>query len=459
MPRQFVGCEVWVFYQSKCTPFLNLNGTRNGLRSFADLRTYKSIGPKQKLTFATRAQLGSIIGPSLQNAPTDFLLYSSGGGTVRSHEYQSLSVDLGGGRIVGGRSFAAFSGEVRGQIRDNLSLVGFYDVCYVGSEEFPDGESGDWHSGIGVSVGVRYDTGIVPYVLMSVCQLPDRAHNPVSRYILGLDKRFETVFKSHDHYILFFSAAVLALSAVEDDKDFLTRLLQDSLGGEGRSVLVTGFCGVLSSSASVEEITITDDLGVWLTLSDLNFKWNRTALLRGQIDINQLVAKTITLDRYPNAPDTSIPSLEAREFKLPEFPVAINIADLRAERITLNPVILGEAVSFRLQTALRLANGEGRIDALASRTDGARGEFKMIAEYVENTNSLTLDIALIEAADGITGRLLKLPGRPSVDLSIKGDGPLDEFEADFQIGTNNKKRLSGEIAICTRNVSQSALIT
>ena len=43
---------------------------------------------------------------------------------------------------------------------DRLSLVGFLDAGYVGAESFPDGSSGDWHTGAGI--GVRYDTGIGP---------------------------------------------------------------------------------------------------------------------------------------------------------------------------------------------------------------------------------------------------------------------------------------------------------
>ncbi|MCY4335308.1 MAG: autotransporter assembly complex protein TamA [Litoreibacter sp.] len=140
------------------TPFAAIEGTKSGLRTYADLRGYQSFG--ENVVLAARFQLGSMVGPALSEAPTDFLFYSGGGGTVRGQEYQSLGVTLPSGREVGGRSFLGLSGEVRVKTTDSLSVVGFYDAGYIGEETFPDGSSGDWQTGAGF--GVRYDTGIGP---------------------------------------------------------------------------------------------------------------------------------------------------------------------------------------------------------------------------------------------------------------------------------------------------------
>jgi translocation and assembly module TamA len=148
------------FAQVRLTPFLNISGTANGLRTAIDTRAFYSLGPSKRVTLALRGQLGSVIGPALADAPADFLFYSGGDGTVRGHDFQSLGVDFGNGDVIGGRSFLGLSGEVRVKTGEKLSVVGFYDLGYIGSEVFPDGNSGEWHSGAGV--GVRYDTGIGP---------------------------------------------------------------------------------------------------------------------------------------------------------------------------------------------------------------------------------------------------------------------------------------------------------
>lgn len=148
------------YAQLELTPFVSLQNAADGVRTQLDLRGYKSFGAEDNVTLAARGQLGSLVGPTLAQAPADSLFYSGGGGTVRGHEFESLGVDLGGGLITGGRSFMAFSGEVRVRTSDKLGFVGFYDVGYVGPEQFPDGSTGRWHSGAGI--GARYDVGIGP---------------------------------------------------------------------------------------------------------------------------------------------------------------------------------------------------------------------------------------------------------------------------------------------------------
>ena len=147
------------YADARLTPFVAIAGTDDGLLSELDLRTYLTAGETSPTTLALRAQLGSLTGPSLREAPADFLFYSGGGGTVRGQDFESLGVDVGGGDIVGGRSFLGLSAEVRLRTTGSLGYVGFVDAGYIGEESFPDG-SGEWHSGAGV--GVRYETPIGP---------------------------------------------------------------------------------------------------------------------------------------------------------------------------------------------------------------------------------------------------------------------------------------------------------
>ena len=140
------------------TPFLAIDGADDGLRTTLDIRHFRPVG--DRVTLAFRGQVGSLVGPALSEVPVDFAFYSGGGGTVRGFPYQSMGVTTGGGDIVGGRSFLNLSSELRVKTGDRLSVVGFVDAGYIGSETFPDGSSGDWHTGAGF--GVRYDTGVGP---------------------------------------------------------------------------------------------------------------------------------------------------------------------------------------------------------------------------------------------------------------------------------------------------------
>ena len=141
---------------------------------------------------------------------------------------------------------------------------------------------------------------------------------------------------------------LLPLSAIAqtDDRDYLTAFLEDSLSGAGRKVTVTGFEGALSSKATVQQLTIADDQGVWITLNGVTLDWSRSALLRGIVDVTELSADEIILTRPP-VTETD-PTAEATGFSLPDLPVSIDIGSIAADRIALGPAVLGEAVEARL---------------------------------------------------------------------------------------------------------------
>lgn len=147
------------YIHAKLTPFLAVDGVDNGVRAYGDGRYYLSFGENDRVTLAARAQLGSVIGPDLADAPADYLFFSGGGGTVRGQKYQSLGVTLPSGQTVGGRSFAGASLEARIRTGGSLGFVGFYDIGYVGADATPM-TNGNYQDGVGL--GVRYDTTLGP---------------------------------------------------------------------------------------------------------------------------------------------------------------------------------------------------------------------------------------------------------------------------------------------------------
>lgn len=146
------------YIKADVMPFVAVSGSDNGVRSFVDARGYHTVGAARPVTFALRAQLGSVAGPDLSLAPADYLFYSGGGGTVRGQSYQTLGVPVGD-ETSGGRSFVGLSAEARISVTDSIGVVAFADAGYIGEEEFYDG-SGTWHSGAGL--GLRYNTAIGP---------------------------------------------------------------------------------------------------------------------------------------------------------------------------------------------------------------------------------------------------------------------------------------------------------
>lgn len=247
--------------------------------------------------------------------------------------------------------------------------------------------------------------------------------------------------------ILIWPAAALAQDD-DEDRGFLVGLLESSLGGEGRIVRIDGFAGALSSRATIERITIADDQGIWLTLEDVAMQWNRRALFRAAIDIQELRAGRIELPRLPAAaPGGDLPAPEATPFALPDLPASINITQLDLAEVVLGAPVLGDPATFSVTGAAALADGAGSTRITATRTDVALDVFEVTAAYANDTRDLSLDLQLREGAGGLVSGMLNIPDRPSVDLTVSGAGVLSDFGATLDLRTDDTQRLTGTLAL------------
>ncbi|PZO67668.1 MAG: DUF490 domain-containing protein [Paracoccus denitrificans] len=234
-------------------------------------------------------------------------------------------------------------------------------------------------------------------------------------------------------------------ASVDDDRGFITRLLERNLSDAGRKVEITGFQGALSSRATFETITITDDQGVWITLRNGAIQWNRAALFARRIDIQELSAQEIDLPRMP-APVATTTTPEATPFQLPQLPVAVNIANISAQRVKLGQPVIGEAAEVSVAGSMNLAGGEGTAQLAINRVDDKRGQFALDAAFSNATRVLKLDLSLDEDRDGLFANIVKLYDRPAVKAQITGEGPLSDFAANIKLATDGQDRITGVVS-------------
>ncbi|WGW03615.1 translocation/assembly module TamB domain-containing protein [Tropicibacter oceani] len=235
----------------------------------------------------------------------------------------------------------------------------------------------------------------------------------------------------------------LAASA-QEDKDRITRYLEEALSGAGRQVVVEGFRGALSSRATMDRLTIADDDGIWLTLTDAVLDWNRTAVLGGRIEINELSAAQIDLPRIPSGGDTASP--EARAFSLPELPVSVRIDKIAVQRVVLGETVIGIPAVAAINGNMELADGQGNANLQITRLEGPRGEFTLAAGYSNLTKELSVDLNLTEAENGLAANLLNLPGKPALELIVNGAAPIDDYTADVVLRSGGQERLVGQVS-------------
>ncbi len=235
--------------------------------------------------------------------------------------------------------------------------------------------------------------------------------------------------------------------AQEDDRDYLTAFLEDTLSDAGRQVTVTGFAGALSSRATIQQLTIADQDGVWITLNGVVLDWSRSALFSGELNVSELTADEIIVARLPTT-DDGIPETEASGFTLPELPVSVSVDRVAAGRIELAEGVLGQQVTGTLDASAQLAGGEGtaKLD-LIRLGDGPQGEITLDAAYSNATGVLRLDLVAEEDAEGIVVNLLDVPGKPSASLRVQGEGLIDDFLANVVLATDGAERVEGTVQL------------
>ena len=247
-----------------------------------------------------------------------------------------------------------------------------------------------------------------------------------------------------------FLLTLLALTTplfAQDDKTYLEGLLQDTLSAAGREVTITGFAGALSSKATLKQMTVSDDDGVWLTMRDATLIWSRSALLSGKLEINELSAAEIEIARLPGTGgDLSVESTEARPFALPELPVSVNIGEIRAETIRLGPTVLGEPATLALEGHIELASGAGLATLDLRRTD-RDDRLKLDGAFSNTTRVLKLDLDFDEAAGGLVSKTIGIPGDPALRLIVQGEAPMSDYTARIALAADGQDRFGGTVSI------------
>lgn len=237
--------------------------------------------------------------------------------------------------------------------------------------------------------------------------------------------------------------------AEEESGGFLVDLLQDNLSGDNRYIQVIGLDGAFSSQASIEKLTVSDDDGIWLTVSNVVLDWNRLALIRGRFSVNTLSAGEIIVARKPKPTETTepLPAAEATPFQLPELPVSIELGELKIDRVELGEPLVGIAAELSVAGALSLADGSLKTNLGIIRLDRDTDKLDLIAGFENESSQISLDLTLAEAHDGLVSELLSIPDRPSILLTAKGEGPVNDFTADIALASDDVERLGGQVRL------------
>ncbi|MCA8869728.1 MAG: translocation/assembly module TamB domain-containing protein [Rhodobacteraceae bacterium] len=241
-------------------------------------------------------------------------------------------------------------------------------------------------------------------------------------------------------------AAGQAQETTAEENGFLVRKLEENLSAEGRTVRFRDVSGILSSDATIGEITIADETGVWLRIENAGIIWTRTALLRGVVSVNSLSADRIAILRKPVAANAGLEP-NSRSWTIPDLPVSVNIDKITIKRLEIDPSLTGIDAVLAANAALGIDSTGMRASLDASRLGRSDDRLHLDIDLVRETRTLNLDVVLDEAADGLIANALHIQDHPPVRAAITGKGTLDEIEITASVSTDQPDLVTGRFSV------------
>ena len=170
------------------TPTLSTWNT-TGFFAVADLQasTYYAPFEDDRLVFAVRGRLASLLATDDAAVPASKLLYAGGGGSVRGFKLDSLGPLNDDDEALGGRSLFEASAEARFRMWEDYGLVLFVDAGQVYEDEIPDIASEPL---VAAGLGLRYFTSIGPLRVDFAFPLNPRDSDPWFQFYVSIGQSF-----------------------------------------------------------------------------------------------------------------------------------------------------------------------------------------------------------------------------------------------------------------------------
>lgn len=234
----------------------------------------------------------------------------------------------------------------------------------------------------------------------------------------------------------------------EEQRDWFVQFVEGQLSTPERQIRISNIDGVLSSQASIRQVTISDQDGIWLTINNAAIDWDQGALFTGRLLVRELKAESIDYRRNA-APstDVNLPPPEATPFQVPEFPVAIQLDKLSIPKVTFGAGVFGLGSEISVEGNLKLEGGSLDTALAIDRLDGPGGKLDLALGYRNADDNVDIAVTLTEPPDGILANLLNIEGRPEIALSVVGQGPINDLRTTMALDAAGQRALEGAATI------------
>jgi translocation and assembly module TamB len=250
-------------------------------------------------------------------------------------------------------------------------------------------------------------------------------------------------------------AAIVGLGLkTRDGKSFLADFVSRSASSAQMKVDIGEIDGLFSTHPGLRNIALADPRGVWLKIDRVDLDWSPLALAALRLDVNSLKIGRIEALRRPDAGANDQKPAETKPAEKksaaswpPDLPIRVRLGLFEIGALTLDAPVIGAPASFGVNGSAEAgASSDGARASFSILRQDAPGEVKLEARIAPGGN-MGIDFSASEPAGGVIARIAQLPGAPPLAVTLKGEGPLDDFRARLDASAGSELKARGEAGL------------
>ncbi|MFK7944985.1 MAG: hypothetical protein AB8B85_19030, partial [Paracoccaceae bacterium] len=253
--------------------------------------------------------------------------------------------------------------------------------------------------------------------------------------------------------LVLLAAPAWAFFSLSGFQNSMIEFLIDKLSSEGEFEITVEEVAENSDGESLlRGLSIADSEGVWFTAETMDFAWNPSRLLRGEVEFSRLRMSGVRVARSPVLPaaepepaDPDAPLIP--KITWPRSPLTLRVEGLALTDVQIAQPLFGHALAF---DATGSAQDEGDIQSVAldlKRSDQTEGRIQL--SYARNfaDNTLKLDLDAEEDAGGLIAAISGLPEDAASRLALRADGPPEDWRAELTLDLAETIAMGGSATI------------
>jgi len=241
-------------------------------------------------------------------------------------------------------------------------------------------------------------------------------------------------------------AGLAGLFRTDTGRSALRDAIVRAAEARGWRLSIDHLSGALPFEVQASGIAVADEKGAFLRVAAADIQVDPSALLGGRLVFETLALERVFVERPPEVPASdgaTEPNLSDATPVLPGIPISVRALSITP--LALGPEITGETVVLDI-AANTSVDAEVGIDAgfKIARLDG---DGVIEGRLGANAALTHLKTSIKGRSDqgGWISRLLGLPGAPAIQVTLDGEGPIEAFEARYEISAGEDLATWGTI--------------